>query len=175
MFYIYSESLGKPLSATPWGCGHATMKWTIRFWCNTSGKTINTTSTLDFLIWLQMHFKLTSLSSGTGAVFRCPCQLTKAQLARIRQRSSRQTWSRTLKLMLWFVCSSAATFRYPIYLVPKGKSAFKHIRRIITGQREPWKSGQGDRKSWTVPLYTCCPGLFTLKTSPLRGCIYCYS
>ena len=50
--------------------------------------------------------------------------------------------------MLWFACSSADT---PIYLVPKGKSTFKHIKRIITGQREPWKSGQGDRKSWTVP------------------------
>ena len=31
-------------------------------------------------------------------------------------------------------CSSAAAFRHPIYLAPKGKSTFKQIKRIRTGK-----------------------------------------
>lgn len=48
-------------------------------------------------------------------------------------------------------CSSAVAFRHPNYLAPKGKSIFKQIKRIMTGQRAPRKCGLGDCKFRIVP------------------------
>lgn len=85
-----------------------------------------------------MHIKLILLSICIGAVLKCPWPPYKIPT---RKTMLKVKWTTMIKNtethLLWFVCSSAKDFKHPMYLVPKGKSIFKQIKGIMTGQRAP--------------------------------------